>query len=143
MTWQTLTPSLKRLIATLELWLNMDPPKLVAPTALALRGVHFDLIAIAELGETPIVRICSNLTARLAGCSMNGRFISEAPNAQWASLLLGKMQAVRYARNLIYNVDRESVGDHFTNIHRLVIPLSIDGKNIDEFLVGSEAVPDR
>lgn len=79
MKWQTLTPSLKRPIVTLELWLGMDPPKLVVPTVLALSGVHFDLIESVEC-QRSVVQIHSSLTARLAGYSMNGRFISDAPN---------------------------------------------------------------
>lgn len=140
MTWRSLTPSFKRLIATFELWLGIDPPKLVAPTALAIRGIHFDLIEIAELEERPMLRVCSSLSARLAGAIMSGRFISEAPNTQWANSLLDQTQAARYARNLVYDVDHGIVDGHFANVHRLVIPLSVDGTIIDKYLIASGAV---
>jgi hypothetical protein len=139
--WQSLTPSLKKLMGVIQLWLDMDPPKSVVPTALALKGVQFDHIAIVQLGKIPVVRVGSHLTAHLAGCSMGGRSISDAPNAKWMGSILDQLQAVRSARNLVYRVDHELVDGHFSNVHRLVIPLSSDGRVIDEFVVASQVVP--
>ena len=143
MMWPSLTPTLKKLIATLEVWRRMDPPEFVAPAALALRTLHFDLMETVDLHQTPVVRVCSNFTVRVAGCSMKGRFISEAPNVRWSGLLLDQIKAVRLARNLNYKVVRETVDDHFASVHRVVIPLSFDGRIIEEYLIVTEAVPDQ
>jgi hypothetical protein len=118
----------------------MDPPKWITPTELALKNVHFDHVVLDRSREAPVSRVCSDLTARLAGRSMNGRSISEAPNVQWTRSILGQLQAVRSTQNLVYRVDRELVDGQPNNIHRLVIPLSFDGRLIDEYIVASQAV---
>lgn len=134
------TISLKKLIGVLQLWYEMDPPKSVVPTALALKGVHFDFIVAYAPSKIPLIRICSHLTSRLAGRAMAGCSISEAPNTHWMNSLLGQLQVARYARNLVYQVDRETMGYHLSNIHRLIVPLTLDGQVIDEYLVASQAI---
>jgi hypothetical protein len=101
-------------------------------------AVHFDLVVTVDLHQTPVVRVCSNLAVRVAGCSMKGRFISEAPN-----VLLDQIKTVRLARNLNYKVVQETVDDHFASVHRVVIPLSFDGRIIEEYVIVTEVVPDQ
>jgi hypothetical protein len=72
---------------------------------------------------------------------MDGRVISEAPNARWAGSLLNDIQVARHTRNLVYKVAGDSVDGHYKNIHRLIVPLSADRTTIDEYVVGTEAVP--
>lgn len=140
-TWRSLPPTLKKLTGTIQLWCDMVPPQFVAPAALDLKGVHFDLLIADELGSVTTFKVCSYLTARLAGCSMLGRSITDAPNAHWVGSLLEQLRAVRYAQNLIYNVSRELVDNHLSSVHRLIIPLSLDGRVIDEYCVASQTTP--
>lgn len=138
--WSSLTPTLKQLIAMLEVWLRLDPPEFVTPAAPPLKALHFDLVEAVEAHHTPVLRVCSYLTSRLAGCSMRGRFISEAPNVRWSGLLRDQLDAARLARNLNYQVVREMVDDGFANVHRVVIPLSFDGRIVEGYVIATEAV---
>lgn len=139
--WRSLTPSLKRLIGVIQLWLDTIPPKSVALTALGFKDVHFDHVVFDDLGDSHVVRVGSQLTTHLAGRPMSGRLVSEAPNARWVHSILSQLQAVRSAQDLMYTVDHELVDGQFSNIHRLIIPLSLDRKLVDEFIVASQATP--
>jgi hypothetical protein len=94
--------------------MHLDARGLPLSTASANAASAYDHLITGYLiqrADTP-ARLTALLEAdpdfALAHC-MQGLF---------ATLALGQIQALRYARNLVYKVDRETVGHHFNNIHR-------------------------
>jgi hypothetical protein len=57
-------------------------------------GRAFDLLVTVELGLVTRFKVCSHSTVQLAGRSMFGRSIAEAPNTHWMGSLFDQLPAV-------------------------------------------------